>query len=218
MNVVSYCLYGQKRLYQYGAIQNAKAVKEYYPGWQMRVYFHPQVPQETLAGLHEHGVELIPCQRHVIDKWWLCKFERFRPCSDSDVDIMVCRDIDSRIGERELAAVHEWLASDKDFHIMRDNRHHRDKVLAGMWGSRNHILPDMVKWMDKYAESCPHNPGNFDRGREQYFLARFVYPHVVNRAMIHASFHRHELHAHPVPGKRTEENFIAKTYRLPKSS
>lgn len=33
-----------------------------------------------------------------------------------------CRDLDSRISERELAAVKNWQISNKTYHIMRDNR------------------------------------------------------------------------------------------------
>ena len=47
---------------------------------------------------------------------------RFAPMADPLVSEWHCRDLDSRISERELAAVKNWQISNKTYHIMRDNR------------------------------------------------------------------------------------------------
>jgi len=44
-------------------------------------------------------------------------FWRFWAADDPEVGIMLSRDCDSRISDREIAAINEWLESDKDFHI-----------------------------------------------------------------------------------------------------
>ena len=41
--------------------------------------------------------------------------------TDKQVDVLLSRDLDSGIIDREAAAVQEWLKSDKDFHFMRDH-------------------------------------------------------------------------------------------------
>jgi hypothetical protein len=46
---------------------------------------------------------------------------RFRPAFEEDDTIVLVRDADSRLSRRERAAVEDWLASDFDFHIMRDH-------------------------------------------------------------------------------------------------
>ena len=38
-----------------------------------------------------------------------------------------CRDLDSRISSRELAAVNNWRTSNKTYHIMRDNKYETNK-------------------------------------------------------------------------------------------
>jgi len=68
-------------------------------------------------------------------------FWRFYAAADADV--MICRDVDSRLGLREKFAVDEWLESDKDCHIMRDNEEHGAPICAGMWGARNGILSNI---------------------------------------------------------------------------
>ena len=47
------------------------------------------------------------------------------------------RDVDSYILDREVSAVFGWLNhSVKMFHVMRDSPRHKDRMLAGLWGSQ----------------------------------------------------------------------------------
>ena len=53
------------------------------------------------------------------------------------VSIFVSRDLDSRFGDRESAAVSEWLSSsNSSFHVMRDHPEHAVPMLGGAWGVR----------------------------------------------------------------------------------
>ena len=45
---------------------------------------------------------------------------------------MLSRDSDSLLNIREKKAVDEWIKSDKSFHIMRDHKYHKTRILAGM--------------------------------------------------------------------------------------
>ena len=61
---------------------------------------------------------------------------RFFPTLDPQVDILLSRDLDSRISQREVDAVTEWLESEKPVHVMRDHPGHDTPMLGGMWGTR----------------------------------------------------------------------------------
>ena len=61
---------------------------------------------------------------------------RFLPVLDPTVDLMVSRDLDSRLTTREQTAVEDWLNTGLAFHVMRDNPHHGTEILGGMWGAR----------------------------------------------------------------------------------
>ena len=63
-------------------------------------------------------------------------YGRFLPLLDHSVDVMVSRDLDSRLTTREQAAVEEWLNTGLAFHVMRDNPQHGTEILGGMWGAR----------------------------------------------------------------------------------
>jgi hypothetical protein len=110
-------------------------------------------------------------------------FWRFWASEDTDVDIFLSRDCDSRFSDREISAIKEWLESDKDFHIMRDHPYHTVQILGGMWGCRNGLMRKigLVKMIESWNQ--------FQRkGVDQDFLGRCVYPLVVNNAMEHSEF------------------------------
>ena len=52
------------------------------------------------------------------------------------VSVTMSRDLDSRVTEREAAAVHEWLKSNKTLHSMRDHPWHTVPIMGGGWGSK----------------------------------------------------------------------------------
>ena len=61
---------------------------------------------------------------------------RTLPLLDQQVGMLMVRDMDSEINSRELAAVQQWIQSNRTFHVMRDHQHHCDpryKILGGNW-------------------------------------------------------------------------------------
>ena len=52
------------------------------------------------------------------------------------VDLYVCRDLDSRFSAREQSAVSEWLDSGQPIHAMRDHPAHNTPLLGAAWGAR----------------------------------------------------------------------------------
>ena len=107
-------------------------------------------------------------------------FWRFYPAFLENDVIMISRDTDSRLNMREKIAVDEWLASDKDFHIMRDHCCHRMRILAGMWGSKNNVLNPLAGALFNYIKP---NVKFYD----QIFLQDVVYPVIKNNCIIHDS-------------------------------
>lgn len=110
---------------------------------------------------------------------------RFKVANDGSVDRFLVRDVDSVLSQREVLAVHEWQKSDKSFHVMRDWWTHPDLILAGMWGGRAGILPDIWSLLLSYKPPHLETP-NVD----QWFLLDRVWPLIKNDLMIHDRFFR----------------------------
>ena len=176
--IISYCLWGNNGFYTINGIRNIDLAKKIFPDWICRFYVAPTVPKAIITEVQNRGAEIIFMQE---DESWNGMFWRFYAAGDPTVDVMISRDTDSLLNHRDKAAVDAWLASDKNFHIMRDNRAHSTKILGGMWGARNKILHNMVELINSYSRKNTNNRKNID----QEFLAEIVYPLVINKALVH---------------------------------
>tara|TARA_Y100000004_G_scaffold54504_1_gene60719 strand:+ start:485 stop:1162 length:678 start_codon:yes stop_codon:yes gene_type:complete len=199
--IISFSLWGQDPKYTIGAIRNAELAAEIYPGWTCRFYTGEDVTDEIKSKLLDLKSEVI----EMGGADWNGMFWRFFAAENAD--IMISRDTDSRLGEREKAAVDEWLASDKDFHIMRDHPYHATEILGGMWGARNGILKGIKGMISNY------DTGDYDNKHQvdQNFLRELVYPLVKNSSLVHDEFFDRS----PFPSNaptRTGLNFVGNAF------
>ena len=177
--IISFSLWGNIPKYTEGAIKNAELALEIYPDWICRYYLGKNTPLGIIGRLSEFDNTEIYIMNEPGD--WTGMFWRFYAASDLDVDVMISRDVDSRLTVREKAAVDDWLASDKDFHIMRDHPYHNAPILGGMWGVRNCLLLDMVEYINKYSK------GDFWQV-DQNFLRECIYLKIKDDAFVHDEY------------------------------
>ena len=193
LKVLSFSLWGDNPTYNIGAIRNAEDALTIYPEFKCWFYIHVEsVPQTTIDKLKTFSNVKIIYKTGDLNKikpmMW-----RFETIDDPNVEIMMSRDTDTRFTTREVLAVHEWLNSDKFFHIMRDHPHHGFCILGGMFGTRK--LPDIPSWIN--VMNTFNQTGN--RDYDQSFLRDYIYPIVCNNSIVHASFHKLEPHARNFP-------------------
>ncbi len=190
-DVVAFSLWGGNELYGRGAVENARLTPVLFPGWVCRIYHDDSVPAATLSELAACGAELIamePGSGPLHGLYW-----RFYASDDPTVGRFLCRDCDSRLSAKEKAAVDAWIASGRDFHVMRDHILHTELILAGMWGGVAGLLPELRGLSERFART------DVDRWQDQRFLRRFVWPLIRNRALIHDRTHRR--HGVPFPDR-----------------
>jgi len=149
MRYLSFSLWGDKPIYNIGAIKNAELWKTIYPEWQMVVYYDSTVPKETIDKLKELDILTFD----MTDKNIYGMFWRFFATGLPDATYCIFRDTDSRISVREKVAVDEWIESGKSLHVMRDHPAHgipygnnKLGILGGMWGIKCGVIPipDMI--------------------------------------------------------------------------
>lgn len=177
-DVIAFSLFGANPRYLRGAIDNALAAPQVYPGWQVRFHVDGSVPAEVRGTLRELGCEVIregdgqPLRRKLC---W-----RFKAANDPEVGRFLVRDVDSLVSEREALAVAEWCQSGQWFHAMRDWWTHTDLLLAGMWGGVSGVLPDLGALLHGWKSPTAETP-NVD----QIFLRDRVWPMVRQSCLIH---------------------------------
>lgn len=185
-DVVAFSLWGDAPLYTRGAVENAAAIPRLLPGWTPRVYHDDSVPKDILRELAARGAEVIEMPPH--RETGLGLFWRFSAAVDPAVRRFLCRDADSRPSLRETAAVQAWVASGRDFHVIRDDIMHCEVMLAGLWGGKGGLLSDLLDRAARWQAANPHRMNA--RVEDQRFLRFQVWPLARDRALIHDSVYR----------------------------
>lgn len=202
---ITYCLWGDNKVYTYGTVENVIIAKELFTDWTVRVHYNDTVPSFIIEWLsRQDNVDLVhhPGEtKSALNMYW-----RFEDFSIPDATV-ICRDADSRLSERELGFVNEWLQSDKDFHIIRDHKHHTVTILGGTLGVRNNCLISLpvrtntnnindqlykflpiMEVMKLYLQGIGYTGYCID----QMFLSSQVYPYIILNTVVHASHNKYE--------------------------
>jgi hypothetical protein len=205
--IVSFSLYGRDEFYYTKLQKLTELVKEFYPGWIIRIYHDDTIDKsvkcelECLAtgnidfcSINKMVLNLDPEMMLTLDAYYVHAMKwRWLPIGDSFVDVFTSRDADSVILKREVDSVNEWLNSSKFCHIMRDNPEHFTKMLGGMIGFynqrdrsvANHIFSLII---DRRSSAEYNANGNSPKRNDQEFLAKYVYPLVEGNSIVHDSY------------------------------
>ena len=205
MKYISFSLWGDNKVYTYGMIENVILAKELYPGWVVRVHYNDTVPPEIIEWIKtQNNAELI--HHHGTRKSALNMFWRFEDLFIPDV-ITIIRDSDSRLNQREVDIVNDWLSTDKDFYSCRDHQHHTVPIMGGAFGSRNNLLKwlpvkngnqnvngpqfvflDGLELMNRFVEQNQNGQYCID----QIFLSTFIYPYILKNSVFYTSHNNFE--------------------------
>lgn len=178
-NIIAFSLWGDGRKYTEGAVANAEAQPLIYPGWTCRFYVDETVPEPVRQKLADLGAQVqMMTRKNPFDGL----FWRFLPLNDGHTRHFLVRDADSMINVRERAAVGEWLASGKAFHVMRDWWTHTEVMLAGLWGGVGGVLPPLTSLLNEFR---PPSLANWHI--DQWFLRQMVWPTARTSCLIHDS-------------------------------
>jgi hypothetical protein len=197
--IISFALWGDNPKYTTGAIKNANISKEFYPDWISRFYIHKDVDISIINEIKSIQNTEISIVNETPD--WKSMFWRFLPVFDNDTECFICRDCDSRLSDREVAAVNEWSNSDKLVHIMRDHPWHRFVMLGGMIGFKKEAFEILINSLRNF------NPTN-EYGTDYVFFDNVLYPQVKGLSLVHDEFFEKK----PFPTKRKNFEFVGEVY------
>jgi protein O-GlcNAc transferase len=197
--IIAFSLWGNNPVYNTGMIKNVALAAKFYPDWIVRIYYDNTVPKETILKLMiKPNVELVGVENAIYGMFW-----RFFVFEDPHVEYAIIRDADSRLDEREAAAVNEWIESNKAIHIIRDHPCHSIPIMGGAWGGKAEVLKGIQTWVLAWALEQPEDQLKYFS--DQNFLAQIIYPRFKTDAYINDEFFSFE----PVTNrfKLLRENF-----------
>jgi len=212
--VIAYSLWGNNPKYTIGAIENAKQALEYYPGWDARFYVGKTTEKSVLNHLSKIGshidIRVMPDE----SPSWSGMFWRFYPMDEEDT-VFISRDCDSRLSDREAQAVHEWLESDKTYHIMRDHPAHDIEILGGMWGAKPQPGRKPVKDLIELWLASKSNTKDYWQVDQDFLRDVFWRKYNVSADSIaHDEFFTRFSHGilRPFPTERVENEFVGDVF------
>lgn len=177
--VFTFTIFGSSDKYCKGLLRNIELIHEQFPDFFIYIYIGNDVPDYLIEQLkNEKNVKLI----FTDETGMVNKLYRFFAIDDNDVDIMFVRDADSRVLERDASTIHDFLQSDKLFHIVRDHPNHFHRIMACSLAIKKPLLNQPIRSI--FNEYRKHYEVN-TFWNDQDFLAAVFYPHVLPVAMIH---------------------------------
>lgn len=187
MKVFSFCIYGPEHPKYHGdLLRNIEIITEHFPEWRIFVYVGADTTEQYIQKLtlypnvHLRFTNILGHKNSV---------HRFFAIDEPTVDVMLVRDADSHVHWKDRWAIHDFLASGKSAHIIRDHPQHKGKILAGLWGVRKGVFKEPIR--DIYERWTPvsagygTDPQGF--GIDQNFLATCIYNTIIPNAIVHYS-------------------------------
>lgn len=174
MKIISFSVWGNHPRYLEGAIKNAELANIFFKEWICRFYHDSSVPDNWIDKMTLFkNINLFRVDTNEYGMFW-----RFYPMFENDNFIVLSRDADSRLSEKEFKCVNEWLESDKQFSIIRDHiRHYDFPMLGGLWGYKGKLSKTIFEKMKMYSK---HHKYTID----QIFLRDCVWPEAEKSSLI----------------------------------
>lgn len=185
--LISYSLFGPENYYRKGVIRNIKLAAEIFPGWDV-VIFIEDIPEnmplvQQLKSYKNVEVHL-KNQRFSGDgiHWRLLPLEWKNT-------ICLSRDLDTSLTTRERDMTYEWLDSQFNFNVIRDEPGHKSPIMAGIFAGRGGNISIQSNWTKFYLKKGKRNPTQFYRNNNDLkFLAKFVYPLIRSDLLVFTRF------------------------------
>ncbi|MCE5282759.1 MAG: hypothetical protein LLG93_11715 [Deltaproteobacteria bacterium] len=181
MKILSFCLYGNKPMFDIGMIKNVKLAQEIYRDYECRVYLPKRYNGEIQQQIREFGGT--PIEKSILPGH-LCMMWRLLPCFEENIELVVSRDADARLTKRDYEIVNRFLETDYAIQSLKDHEaHHGFDLLGGMiaikpdkmyQGFKSDYRQFILKgYKTKYPEYRIYG-GNL-KGSDQIFLSKYVF-------------------------------------------
>jgi len=195
--------------YFIGLNENIKIIKNLYPNWYVYLYHNKELNINNLNIDYDKFKTILIENNDISAMQW-----RFLPNDETDVDLFIVRDIDSRITKREVVSVNEWINSGEILHIMRDHPHHHYHILGGMWGMRRQSDFNMLNACIEYNKSNNYNSINnwYEKWWDMNFLRDVIYPKYNKSSYINSSYFTMEHWAKDFTEPRKNKHFIGEIF------
>ena len=210
--IISFCLYGSQSMYIYGAVKNAKIIRERLPDFTARFYYDNSVPLFIIQTLLKAKAELVAVDWNVKNNHLM--MSRFTACDDADVEYAFIRDADSRITERDISTMYSFIEQKYCYmQSIHDHPYHNLCLCGGLIAFRKgydkYLGSTMTEIVKQHMFDYPNS-----KNSDQLLLKDFVYGKIRPILFVQQDyeFFYHGLKSYPISHKRQSYEFIGDVY------
>lgn len=146
--LISFSVYGNFPLYNFGALENYYEAKEYFPDWTCRFYVAKDAPiLGQLQSLDDCEIVVKETPRGNYGMFW-----RFEAISDPNAEYILIRDVDSRLNDKDAKAVEDWIKCGTNAHRMAETHGQISNIrmLGCGIGFKGGIITNIEKLIDEW--------------------------------------------------------------------
>lgn len=203
--IFSTCLYGNNDRYIAPLLKNDLAFirKSINANVSFYIYCNVDVKESTKVLLSEYGYEVITLEFEKTG--YGAMFIRYIPIIENLNAAICVRDTDCCYGKQELQFINEWLSSTKEFHIIRGHNLHVYPIMGGLFSVKGKAI---LKFSELFEKNI-HLTSSSQYNKDQFFLAKIIYPELVNDSLVHTVrvAYKGENYIHYI----SDDNFIGET-------
>jgi hypothetical protein len=182
VNVFSYCIYGSQDKYCLGLIKNLEQIAIFYPDFETHIAVGNDVPDHYIQKYKEFKNTKLTIYSDITGGRLMSY--RFFPIDNPEVDLMLSRDADSRLTERDRWCIDQFLKSDYQLFTIRDHIYHERELMGGQWGMRRLPKFSMQSAYDIFKAMY----SNVDRYySDQDFIRDYIYRPNVTQCVAYTS-------------------------------
>lgn len=180
MKVISFCIYGSNEKYCRGLLENIKIIINKLCEFNIFIYVGNDVPESWIKIYKMcDKVKLFYTNRIGHDNM----ISRFFAIDENNVDLMIVRDADSRIHDRDIWCIYNFINSKFGAHTIRDHPYHTTQIMGGLWGIKRDILKTPI--CELYMLYNKNNITINEIQHDQYFLRDIIYNLIKNNLIIY---------------------------------
>jgi hypothetical protein len=188
VNAFSFCLYGKYNpKYYIGLKENIEIISKIFPTFDIFIItgndidedkfnkivysFHRNIPNKIkIRKLNVNG----PCSMLL----------RYLPIDEINIECIFSRDLDSRINERDIWCINDFLNSPYLIHTIRDHKGHFSRMMGGLSG----IKKDLLKYIGSFTNIISkHLIENSTYNFDQFVLANNIYLPFRELLLVHST-------------------------------
>jgi len=215
MNIFSFSIYGDDIKYYLGLRENIRIIREFYPEFHIFIYAGINRNEEFLYSLQTEFSQNI----HVIDTkkdGAFNMFLRYLPLILEEAELVIIRDADSEVNERDRWAINEFLNDSNPKHtiqVIRDHYWHKSRISGGLSAFKlSQIHPKLLQSLKtEFSQILKEINGNkreFNYGSDENMLNERIWPIIKNDIMVYSNICVFEGEAYrTIDFKNDETNF-----------